>query len=80
MNLLNNRGSNQSALFPLITDVWNLEKKFAAITYKAVRRASNKLTHKIAAHARRQGDCFSIGDVPPNLRSILLEDCNNTVL
>lgn len=79
VSLLNNRGSNQSAFFPLITDVWNLEKKVAAITYKTVRRDKNKLAHEIAAHVRRQGDYFSFGDVPPNLRSILIEDCNSSV-
>lgn len=80
ITLLKNRVTNQSALFPLVTDVWHVGKVFKEVIFRAIRRPSNKMAHELAALARRQGEFFKLGDVPPSLRSILLEDCNSSSL
>ncbi|KAI4991656.1 hypothetical protein ZWY2020_040042 [Hordeum vulgare] len=74
--LLGSTSCNQSALFPLVTDVSHLTKTFEEVPFQAVKRMSNKMAHELAALARRQGEFFTLGNVPPILTSLLKEDCN----
>lgn len=76
--MLNNKASNLSALFLLVMKVRHFMNIFKEVTFSSVRRSSNKLAHELAALARRQRDLFIFGDVPPSLRSILIEDCNSS--
>ena len=78
VTLLNNRASNRSARFAQVADIWHLENVFKEVSFRDVRRSSNKMAHELAAQARKQGDYLIIGDAPLSLRSILMEDCNSS--
>lgn len=77
VSLLNNRESNHSALFALVMDVWHFGNVFKEVSFRSMRRTSNKMAHELAALARRRGDYYMIGDLPP-LRTTLTEDCNSS--
>ena len=79
-SLLHSTSCNQSALFPLVTHIRHLTKVLKEVSFRAVKRSSNMMAHELAALARRQGQFFTFGNVPPNLRDILMEDCNNSLL
>lgn len=75
--LLCDSGTNQSALFPLVTDTKQIMKEFKEVTICYARRSSNRMAHELAALTRRQGNFTTIGDVPLSLRNILVDDCKN---
>lgn len=75
--LLDHKATNQSALFPLVSDTRDIMQQFTEVTFSTIERTSNKVAHELAALARRQGNSTTVGDVPYTIRGYLVEDCNS---
>lgn len=64
----------RSEAFPFIWDTKDNLKAFAAFRVNWVKRDQNKIAHKLATHARLNGDHFWLASVPEGIRTDVLNE------